>query len=78
MKKSEVKIGDKVTVKERNLVYYSSIHLEPDEVGTVGAVDVPYVIHIKGNSISFVCVDFIRDGKEYRAGVDYKNLKRVK
>lgn len=79
MKKSDVKIGDKVTVKEREIAYSSrTVYLEPDETGIVGVIDVPYVYHVKGKSNSFVCVDFVKNGKKYRAGVGYKNLKKVK
>lgn len=95
MKYNQVKVGDKVQVIERVEGYYSryvppehlEFWLEPDTVGTVGAIKVPYVnmsyIHDEhGQRIRqahgdyFVCVDFLSPitNRIERAGVDYENL----
>lgn len=79
MKKSDVKLGDRVTVKERVEGYYSryggnpAIFLEPGTVGVVGAIDVPSVCR---EGVSFVCVDFLcpATGRIERAAVYYSNL----
>ena len=61
MKKSDLHVGDRVTVKERVEGYYSNyggrpaIFLEPGTVGVVGAINVPSV---RRENVSFVCVDF--------------------
>jgi hypothetical protein len=82
MRKSELRIGDRVTVKERLEGYYSgyggnpAIFLEPGMVGVVGAIDVPSVFREK---VSFVCVDFFcpATGKTERAAVYYPNICKV-
>ena len=64
-KKWSPKVGDKVTVKEAVEARYSRYAgnpeciIEPGVVGTVGAVDVPYVTRNNG---TFVCVDFVVEG----------------
>lgn len=81
MKKRDVRLGDKVTVKERVQGYYSNyggrpaIFLEPGMVGVVGAIDVPSV---RRERASFVCVDFFcpATGKTERAAVHYPNLRK--
>ena len=83
MKKSDVKVGDRVKVKERVEGYYSNyggnpaIFLEPGVVGIVGAIDVPSV---RRENVSFVCVDFFgpTTGKTERAGVNYPNICKVR
>lgn len=82
MKKSDLHVGDGVTVKERVEGYYSSyggnpaIFLEPGMVGIVGAIDVPSVCR---ENVTFVCVDFFcpGTGKPERAGVGYANIRKV-
>ena len=79
MKKSDVKVRDRVTVKERVEGYYSNyggnpaIWLEAGMVGIVGAIDVPSVCR---ENVSFVCVDFFcpATGKLERAAAYYSNL----
>src|SRR5580658_8960956 len=81
MKKSDVKVRDRVRVRERVEGYYSNyggrpaIFLEPGMVGIVGAIDVPSVCR---EGVSFVCVDFfcIATSKTERAAVYYPNLRR--
>lgn len=73
-----IQIGDKVTVKKPADVYYSNKKFKAGDIGIVSAVKVPYVTHIKGNSIYFCCVDFVVDGETYRAGVDYNNIVKIK
>jgi len=83
MKKSDVKIGDRVTVRQQVEGYYSRyagrppIFLEPGMVGIVGAIDVPSVCRA---NVSFVCVDFYcpATGKKERAAVYYRNLRKVR
>ena len=82
MKKRDVKLGDRVTVKERIEGYYSifggrpAIFLEPGMVGVVGAIDVPSVFLA---NVSFVCVDFFcaATGKRERAAERYPNLRKI-
>jgi hypothetical protein len=83
MKKSDVHVGDQVTVRERVEGYYSNyggrpaIFLEPGMVGVVGAIDVPSVNRA---NVSFVCVDFFcpATGRTERAAVYYPNLQKVR
>jgi hypothetical protein len=83
MKKSDVKVGDKVSVKERVEGYYSNyggnpaIFLEPGIVGVMGVIDVPSV---RREGVSFVCVDFCcpATGRTERAAVHYANLRKVR
>jgi hypothetical protein len=82
MKKSDVKLGDRVAVKERVEGYYSNyggnptIWLEPGVEGIVGAVNVPSVCQA---NVSFVCVDFHcpATGKTERAAVHYPNICKI-
>jgi hypothetical protein len=82
MKKSDVQVGDRVTVKERVEGYYSTygcnpaIWLEPGMVGVVGAINVPSVCRA---NVTFVCVDFLcsATGKIERAAVYYPNLRKI-
>jgi hypothetical protein len=82
MKKSDVKLGDRVTVKERVEGYYSkyggnpAIWLEPGVEGIVGAVNVPSITR---ENMSFVCVDFFwpATGRTERAAVYYPNLRKM-
>ncbi len=83
MKKSDLHVGDRVTVKESVEGYYSNyggnpvIFLEPGMVGIVGAIDVPSVCR---EGVSFVCVDFFcpATGKTERAAVYYPNISKVR
>jgi hypothetical protein len=83
MKKSDLHVGDRVTVKERVEGYYSdyggnpAIFLEANMVGVVGAIDVPSVCR---EGVSFVCIDFCcpATGKTERAAVYYCNICRVR
>ena len=81
MNKGDVQIGMRVTTAEPVEAYYSRSPIRPKQmflpgmVGTVGAVDVPRVY----GQGSFVCVDFIGDdGHQWRAGVGYPQLRRIK
>jgi hypothetical protein len=82
MKKSDVMVGDQVSVKERVEGYYSNyggnpaIFLEPGVVGVVGAIDVPSV---RREGVSFVCVDFScpATGRIERAAVLYHNIRKI-
>ena len=82
MTRSKVHIGAKLTVKTRVEAYYSGrngnleVWLEPGQVATVGAVNCPYV-RAGNHGNYFVCLDFVRYGREWRAGVDYANLAEV-
>lgn len=85
----KLKIGDKVTVKEPQEAYGSDyglnpkVVIQPGELGTVAAVDVPYVTR-RG---TFLCVDFEKPGVfqgapehnnvTWRIGVSAKGLKRA-
>ena len=83
MKKSDLHVGDRVTVKARVEGHYSNyggnpaIFLEPNMVGVVGAIDVPSVCR---EGVSFVCVDFFcpATGKTERAAVHYPNICMVR
>ncbi len=74
-----LRVGDKVRVKEPKGGYYSSyagrpvFFLTPDIVGTVGAVNVPFVT---GKEDTFVCVDFLSPmtNQQERAGVEWNNI----
>lgn len=70
------KIGDRVTCKESKKARYANIFFNPGDGGTIKSIT-PYVRKIKGNSEIFHCVDFKKNGKEYRTGIDPKNLMRV-
>ncbi len=82
MKKSDLHVGDRVSVRERVEGYYSdyggnpAIFLEPGIVGVVGAIDVPSVCR---ESVSFVCVDFFctATGRTERAGGLYPNIDKT-
>ena len=79
MKKADLHVGDRVTVKARVEGYYSNyggnpaIFLEPGMVGMVGAIDVPSV---NRENVSFACVDFFcpATGRTERAAVYYSNI----
>ena len=86
-KKPQVHVGDQVTCKQPEEAYYSGYagepkcSFEPGDVGTVAAVDVPYVT---GRNTTFVCVDFYKEGIIYneahggdpwRVGLDYSNIR---
>jgi hypothetical protein len=79
MKRTDLHVGDQVSVKERVEGYYSgyggnpAIFLEPGMVGIVGAIDVPSV---RREGVSFICVDFFcpATGKTERAAVFYPNI----
>ena len=79
MRKTDVKIGDCISVKEGITGFYSEyggnpvIRFEPGMIGTVGAVDVPSV---RRGKVSYVCVDFscTATGKIERAAVLYSNI----
>lgn len=83
MKKSDLKVGDRVTVKERVEAYYSNyggnpaMFLEPGMSGVVGAVDVPSV---RREKVSFVCVDFLCSATHRieRAAVFYHNICKIR
>ena len=76
-------VGDVVTVTEREEAYYSNYagnplcFLEPGETGVIGAVKVPKVFRTPGGNF-FCCIDFDKNGREWRAGVDYGKIKLVK
>ncbi len=93
MKLNQIKVGDKVQVIERVEGRYSryvppemlEFWLEPEMIGTVGAIKVPYVSMSKDWSTGsprnahgyyFVCVDFFSPvtNRLERASVDYTNL----
>ncbi len=77
------RLGDVVTVNEREEAYYSGYagnpvcFLEPGEPGVIGAVKVPKV-RLTAGGLYFCCVDFVKGGRQWRAGVDYGKLKLVK
>jgi hypothetical protein len=81
MKQSDIHIGDTITVKVREEAYYSGYAgrpvcwLEPGETAIVAAVDVPSVWRER---VSFLCADFVRDGRTWRIGVLYGNVRKVK
>jgi hypothetical protein len=82
MKVSQIKLGDRLRVKEPVKAYYSNyggkpeMILTPDIVGVAGAVKVPFVTRHNGY---FVCVDFYYEATKQieRAGVNYENLVRA-
>jgi hypothetical protein len=43
----------------------------------IGAVKVPKV-RLTAGGLYFCCVDFVKGGRQWRAGVDYGKLKLVK
>jgi hypothetical protein len=79
-------IGDAVTVLVREEAYYSGYagnprcFLEPGQVAYVGAVKVPYVRESKdkGRGDYFTCVDWVADGRKWRAGVANRNIRKVR
>jgi len=81
MKKTDLHVGDRVTVMARVEGYYSNyggnpaIFLEPDIAAVVGAINVPSV---RRKNVSFVCVDFYcpATGRTERAAVDYSNIRK--
>ncbi len=86
MKKSQVKIGMKVTCKSGVAAYSSSAWssqssaprpiFSPGMVGMIVAVDVPSV---RREHISFCCVDFINsDGEPDRCALLYDNIVPVR
>jgi hypothetical protein len=77
MVKSKVKVGMGVSTNESVHAYYSGYgdrpyqKFRPGMLGTVGAVDVPYV----SKQGSFVCVDFTGDdGEKWRVGLSYSQI----
>lgn len=82
--KTSVTVGSLVTCKVQEKAWYTgergtpAVHFTPGMIGVIGAADVPYVMTPGGRDRSFVCVDFVAEGKEYRTGLDYNNLKLVK
>ena len=88
-RKKDVQVGMQVTCKQAEESYYSdyagspTCFFEPGDVGTVAAVEVPYVT---GRDRTFVCVDFYKEGIVYnaahggspwRVGLDYSNIRIV-
>ncbi len=78
-----LRVGDRVTVTTRQQAYYSGYagnpvcFLEPGEEGVIGAVKVPKVRRTPGGDC-FCCIDFVRDGRTWRTGVNYGEIKRVR
>lgn len=75
--------GMKVTCKTRVEAYYSGYGgnpecwFEPGMVGTIGAVECPCVTYRylqRGGTATFVCVDFVVDGREWRTALYYNNI----
>ena len=64
---AKINVGDKVTCKIRTEAYYSgygelpTCFMEPGEIGSVIAVDVP-VVRNMGKGFSLVIVDFEKPG----------------
>jgi hypothetical protein len=83
MRKADLQVGDRVTVKARVEGFYSgyggnpAIFLEPGVAAVVGAIDVPSV---NRENVSFVCVDFFfpATGRTERAAVDYSNIRKIR
>ena len=77
------RVGDTVTVTERQEAYYSGYagnpvcFLEPGDVGGIGAVKVPKVHWTPGGHY-FCCIDFTKHGRTWRAGVNYGAIRRLK
>lgn len=88
----DVRVGMRVTVRVAIPASYSGYGsnpvqgLKPGAIATVTSVDVPKVRHTRSNHAAgidardtFVNVTFIGDdGAEWRAGVNYCNLREVK
>ena len=79
-------VGAQVSTKQEREAYYSNyagnpkMVFKPGMVGTVGAVDVPYVSNKNNNFYeSFVCVDFLepQTGKIQRVGLSYEHITLV-
>ena len=83
MKKTDLHVGDRVTVKARVEGYYSNyggnptIFLETGVIAVVGAIDVPSVHR---ENVSFVCVDFFcpATDRTERAAVDYSKIRKIR
>lgn len=76
--------GANVTTSEEVEAYYSNyagnpkMVFKPGMIGTVGAVNVPYVTNRNNNYYdSFVCVDFLepQTGRIQRVGLSYTQIK---
>jgi hypothetical protein len=83
------KIGDIVTVKIKEEAYYSNYcgrpecYLEPTDRAVVVDPKVPKVCLVPvdathDKSYYFCLVDFDKDGRVWRAGINYCNLVKVK
>ena len=78
-----LKVGDRVTVTARQRAYYSGYagnpvcFLEPGEEGVIGAVKVPKVTHSPGGHY-FCCIDFVKNGRSWRTGVNYGEIQRLR
>jgi hypothetical protein len=69
------KIGDCVSAKETVQAYYSGgiePMFEPGDIGIVAHVDVPCVRGREGST--FNCVDFTKDGREWRVALKNNQL----
>ena len=77
------RVGETVTVTERQEAYYSGYagnpvcFLKPGETGVIGAVKVPKVRRTPGGDY-FCCIDFVKNGRRWRTGANYGEIKRVK
>ena len=69
-------IGTQVTCKNPIEAYYSNYggnercFFTSDDMGIVGEIKVPYV----NKTGTFTCVDFEKDGKNWRVALDNKNI----
>jgi len=77
-----ITVGDRVTVTVRQEAYYSGYagnpvcFLEPGEEGVIGAVKVPKVTRSPGGDY-FCCIDFVKDGRTWRDGVNKGEIRRI-
>lgn len=71
-------VGRAVTCLQPVAAYYSGyagnpeVSFNPGDIGQAAVLD---VARVRGKEGSFVCVDFVRDGKEWRVGLDYANIQ---
>ena len=79
----KIQLGDIVTTTRRKEAYYSNYggnvecFFEPGDTGVVGAVKVPKVYKTPGGDY-FCCVDFTKHGKEWRVGIGYDIVRKVR
>lgn len=85
-KKSDIKIGTRVTCRAPVMPYGQNMHklphlfFQPGDVGVVASIDTPcttYAYRDQGGTASFLCVDYKKSNRTLRCGLYYNNVRII-